>query len=77
MRALLLIAAVILLFALAGWITFSTGPNRSTINLETQTIKQDTQRALESSSDALRRAGEEINPPPQQADSNQSPTVVR
>ena len=48
MRALIFLVAIVLLMALAGWITFGSSPGRSTINVETQRIKQDTNRALDS-----------------------------
>lgn len=57
MRAILLLAAVVLVLAFAGWISFSKSSDRSSINLETQQIKQDTDRALESGSALLREAG--------------------
>jgi hypothetical protein len=56
MRALILLVIVILALALAGWISFSKSPDRSSINLETQQIQQDTDRALESGSNLLRNA---------------------
>ena len=46
MRALILIAAIILLMALVGWVTFGTAPGRSSINLETEQIRHDTRQAL-------------------------------
>jgi cytoskeletal protein RodZ len=61
MRALILLVVVILVLALAGWISFSKSPDRSSINLETQQIQQDTDRALESGSNLLREAGEAVD----------------
>jgi hypothetical protein len=61
-RALLLIAAIILLMALVGWITFGTGPGRSSINLETERIRQDTREALETGADAIHNAEESVRP---------------
>jgi hypothetical protein len=58
MRALIFLIAVVLLLALAGWISFSKSPGRSSINLETQQIKQDTDRALQSGSNLLNEAGD-------------------
>jgi hypothetical protein len=53
MRGLIFLVAVIILLALVGWISFSSDPNRSSINLETQEIKQDTQRAVETGKELL------------------------
>jgi hypothetical protein len=61
-RALIFIAAVILLMALVGWITFGTAPGRSSINLETEQIRHDTRHALEHGADALHKAEESVRP---------------
>ncbi|MGE3240007.1 MAG: hypothetical protein AB7G28_13470 [Pirellulales bacterium] len=61
MRALIFVVAIVLLLALAGWITFSSSPGRSSIHLETQKIEQDTDRALESGSTLLKKAGDSID----------------
>ena len=53
MRTLLIIAGLILLMALVGWISFGSGPTRSSINIETQEIKEDTQSALESAEEII------------------------
>jgi hypothetical protein len=60
MRALIFLAAIVLILALVGWITFSKSPGRSSINIETQQIRQDTDRALESGSKLLRKASDKI-----------------
>ena len=61
MRALIVLVALLLLLALAGWITFNTGPDRSSINLETNQIKKDTRNAMESGADLLDEAGNELD----------------
>jgi hypothetical protein len=61
-RGLILIAAVILLLAIVGWVSFSSGPGRSSINLETDEIRQDTQEVLQSGSEALRDAEQAVAP---------------
>ena len=68
MRALILIAAIILLMALVGWVTFGTGPGRSSINLETEQIRQDTREALESGANAIHKAEEAVRPDDSQAE---------
>jgi hypothetical protein len=63
MRALLAVAAVLLILALVGWISFSSDDSRSSINLETEEIKQDTREALESSADLLKDAEKSVKNP--------------
>ena len=60
MRAFILLAAIVLILALIGWITFGVGPGRSSINLETEKIRQDTQEVLESGADAMRQAEDAV-----------------
>jgi hypothetical protein len=61
MRALIFLVAIVLILALVGWISFSKSAGRTSINLETQQIKQDTDRALESGSTLLRKAGDAVD----------------
>jgi hypothetical protein len=61
MRALIVLIVVILVLVLAGWISFSKSSDRSSINLETQQIQKDTDRAMESGSNLLRNAGEAVD----------------
>lgn len=68
MRALIAIAIVVLILALVGWISFSFSDGRSSINLETEEIKQDTQKALESGSDLLKKVETELEETRSQAD---------
>jgi hypothetical protein len=69
MRVLIILVAVVALLALAGWITFSNDPGRSSINLETQEIREDTSEALHKGSNLLKEAEGEVDPddapPPQ------------
>ena len=69
MRALILIAAIILLMALVGWVTFGTAPGRSSINLETEQIRHDTRQALETGADAIHKAEDAVRPDDAQAES--------
>jgi hypothetical protein len=61
MRSLIFIIAVVLILALLGWITFSSTPGKSSINIETQKIEQDTDQALEKGAEALQKAGDSID----------------
>jgi hypothetical protein len=60
MRALLIVVALILVGILIGWITFSKGPDRPSITIETDKIRADTQKAVQSSADLLHKAGDKI-----------------
>lgn len=53
MRAIIILVLLVLLMALAGWVTYSEGPGRSSINIETDKIERDAKDAAESASDAL------------------------
>jgi hypothetical protein len=60
MRAILFLAFVIIVLVLVGWLTFSADDSRSSINLETQEIKEDTQKVLDSGATLLEKAGDEL-----------------
>ena len=60
MRAFLVFVALVLIFAIVGWIKFSKGPDRASINLETGQIRQDTSRAMESGGQLLHKAGDKM-----------------
>ena len=60
MRALLFLIIVIALLAFAGWLTFSSGPGRSSVNLETNEIREDTQEIVRSGAKVLDRAGDDL-----------------
>jgi hypothetical protein len=62
MRLIIILVAVLVLFALIGWITFSNDSGRSSINVETDEIRQDTGEMLNKSSELLKEAEEEVTP---------------
>lgn len=62
MRVLIVFAALVLLFALIGWITFSNDEGRSSINIETDEIRQDTGEMMNKGSDLLKDAEQEVAP---------------
>ncbi|MCI0334574.1 MAG: hypothetical protein L0228_15260 [Planctomycetes bacterium] len=62
MRVLIILAALVLLFAVAGWITFSKDSGRSSINLETDEIREDTGQIMHEGSELLKNAEEEVSP---------------
>ena len=60
MRALLILIGIVLILVLAGWITFSSGPDRASVNIEGQKIRQDTKQVMESGAKMLHRAGDKV-----------------
>jgi len=73
MRAVILIVAILLIFSLIGWITYSRGPGHASINIETDQIRADTDRAMQSGAQMLRKTGDEIENRTQHAEP--APTV--
>ena len=61
MRALVFLALIVLLLAIAGWVTFSRGPGRASVNFETSAIREDTQEALDTGSRVLENAGDAVD----------------
>jgi hypothetical protein len=53
MRLLLFIAAIVALCAVAGWITFSNDSDRSSVNIETDVIREDTGEVLRRGSELV------------------------
>ncbi|HEY3391487.1 MAG TPA: hypothetical protein VGK58_02180 [Lacipirellulaceae bacterium] len=62
MKALVFLIVVIALLAFAGWLTFSSGPGRTSVNLETNEIREDTQKIVRSGAKIIDRAGDELQP---------------
>lgn len=56
MRTILYLVLIVLVLALVGWITFNRDPARPGVNLETQKMKDDTQKALDTGSELLKKA---------------------
>jgi hypothetical protein len=69
MKALFFLIVVIALLAFAGWLTFSSGPGRTSVNLETNEIREDTQEIVRSGAKIIDRAGDELQP----SDETQAP----
>jgi len=61
-RVLIIVAALLVLFALVGWITFSNDQGQSSINLETDEMRQDTSEMMNRGSDLLKDAEKEVAP---------------
>jgi hypothetical protein len=60
MRAVIVILALVVLCALVGWISFSNDPDRKSINLETDEIRQDTKEVMRSGAELLHKAGDKV-----------------
>jgi beta-lactam-binding protein with PASTA domain len=61
MRVLLLLIALVVIAIVLGWVTFSPGPERSTINIEKQEIREDTRELLDSGAKIVNQADEGID----------------
>lgn len=71
MRALILIAGLVLIFAVLGWITFSSDSGKASVNLETTEIRKDTDTMLQKGSDLLDNAEEDLDSPqPEETETN-------
>jgi Tfp pilus assembly protein PilV len=64
MRAILIIAIVVLAMIALGWLSFHGGSDRATMTIETQKMEQDTERAVEKGREAIRDAKQELRDEP-------------
>jgi hypothetical protein len=62
MRVLLILVAVLVLLALVGWVTFTNEPGRSSINIETNEIREDTGEVMHKGSELLQDAEQKVTP---------------
>jgi hypothetical protein len=60
MRALILLAAIVLVLALVGWITFRKGPEGPSVTIESEKIRQDTKQVMDSGAQMLHKAGDKV-----------------
>jgi hypothetical protein len=68
MRVIILLAAIVLVLAFVGWITFSKGPAGPSVTIESERIRQDTKRVMDSGAQMLHKAGDKV-----EAESNRAP----
>jgi hypothetical protein len=61
MRGILVLILIVVVLAVVGWISFGRDGDSASINLETKEIKEDTQKALDTGAQLLKRAGEKID----------------
>ena len=62
MRVLIIILVLVILAALVGWISFSNEDGRTSINLETTEIREDTGEIMNKGSELLKEAEQEVDP---------------
>jgi hypothetical protein len=60
MRVVILLAAIVLVLALVGWITFRKGPEGPSVTVESERIRQDTKRVMDSGAQVLHKAGDKV-----------------
>ena len=71
MRALLIVVALVLIFALVGWISFNKGPDRASINIESDKIRTDTKDVMDSGAHLLHKAGDKV-----ESEANRAPDTA-
>ncbi len=68
MRALLILLVVVLLLAVVGWIRFHDSPQRSTISIEKEEIRQDTEGMVERGNEFLENTRQAVDTDASQTD---------
>jgi hypothetical protein len=63
MRALLIIAIIVGLMIFGGWLAFDFSGNRASVEVNTDKIEQDAERAWDGSKELLHKADDAINEP--------------
>lgn len=61
MKALLVVVVLVCVFALVGWVTFNLSPGDASVTLETDKIKQDTQKVVDKSKEAFQDTKENLS----------------
>ncbi|WP_153555587.1 hypothetical protein [Roseimaritima sediminicola] len=61
MRAVVIIVVILLVLVLLGWLKFSTNDGNPAIQLDTQEIQDDTNRAVEGVKGAAEKVDEQID----------------
>ena len=61
MRGIIALVLIVIVLVLIGWISFTRGPDHTSINFETQEIKKDTQEMINSGSKLLNEASEKVD----------------
>jgi hypothetical protein len=60
MRVLILLAVIVLVLALIGWISFRKGPEGASVTIESERIRQDTKKVMDSGAQMLHKAGDKV-----------------
>ncbi len=58
MRALIVVAVIVLIMIGLGWITFRNGGDATNIQIETQKMKDDTEKAIDKGKEFFDEAGQ-------------------
>ena len=61
MRAIIILALIVLLMGLAGWLTFGSAPGKTSITIETDEIRRDTEDALEKTEEVIKSGARAIS----------------
>jgi hypothetical protein len=61
MRTFIILALVLLLLAVVGWVSFSRTGTKASINLETNQIKQDTREMVDTGKEMLHDGAKTVN----------------
>jgi hypothetical protein len=61
MRAILILAVIALLMGLAGWMTINSDPGRTSINIETDKIERDTEKAVDNAQNLIETGARAIS----------------
>jgi hypothetical protein len=68
MRGLIVLAAVVLLFVVVGWVTFSDSPGESSINLNKEAIRQDTAEIISQGNELIDEVQDTLETPDESPD---------
>ena len=79
MKGLLILAAVVLLAALLGWLSFGNSDDSATMTIDKQEVRQDTEAAVEKAKEVAEEAKQKIQEAvgeDQPADSPDEPAAI-
>ena len=60
MRAILIVAAVLLVMVALGWLSFRSNREKATLTIETQKIERDAEQAVDKGKELIREARENV-----------------
>jgi hypothetical protein len=77
MRAIIALALIALLMGLAGWLTVGNSPDKTSINIETQEIKRDTENAVDNAEQMIESGARAITGNDPTTEDRNEPRPVR